>query len=171
MRERPLENQASLYRGLTYSDPFGLCPTGPEKCSWFGNLFAGFHAGVQGLTNIPTAVDQTSFAYQYGHAAGSIVGGLTHPYDHLDPTIAAGFQNIPVGKGSVRVGRDQYQVHAEIGGGGEGQVHVQSVNGPNKGVKYTNPSEMPRALRDNEEIQRRIQRAQETLEKLRQSGP
>jgi RHS repeat-associated protein len=157
---------------VNFSDPFGLCPTGAAKCSWFGNFLAGIHAGVQGLSNAPAAVDQESAWFKGGRFWGNVAYGFTHPFDNIDDAMAAaaGFNNIPIGPGSVKIGRDQYQVHAEMGGGGEGEVHVQSIRGPNKGTRYKDPSEMPRELRDNAEIQRRIMKAREVLEKLKQAN-
>lgn len=123
------------------------------------------------MTQIPDAVNQNSRWFAAGKVMGSLVYGFSHPYSNIDDALAAAaFNNIPIGRGSVRVGRDQWQVHAEIGGSGEGEVHVQSVYGPNKGTKYSNPAEMPRALRDNAEIQRRLQKAQELLEKLKKAN-
>lgn len=97
--------------------------------------------------------------------------GLTHPFSNIDDGIAAaGMINVPIGRGSVKIGKDYYQVHAEIGGSGEGEVHVQSVRGPNKGTKYTDPSEMPRSVRNNTEIEMRIEQARRMLEKLKASN-
>jgi hypothetical protein len=95
---------------------------------------------------------------------------LTNPFGGVDEALgaAAGMNNVPIGRGSVKIDKNYYQVHAEIGGSGEGEVHVQVIRGPAKGTKLS-PGELPRAVAGNPEIQRRIQKAQEMLEKLKQA--
>ncbi|HKO14605.1 MAG TPA: hypothetical protein VJU87_00100 [Gemmatimonadaceae bacterium] len=93
-------------------------------------------------------------------------------WKHLENQIAlaaaSGFNNIPIGKGSVKIGKNYYQVHAEVGGSGQGEVHVQVVRGPDAGTKYTDPTALPGSVANNAEIQRRIQQAPERLRKLLQ---
>ena len=86
------------------------------------------------------------------------------------PMLLLGFKNVPVGRGSVKIGKNFWQVHAEVGGSGQGLVHGQVVRGPAKGLRL--PSAMlPRSVRLNAEMQRRIQKALEMIDRLRESGP
>ena len=76
--------------------------------------------------------------------------------------------NVPIGRGSVKIGKNYYQVHAEIGGSGKGEVHVQVIRGPATGTRLS-PDKLPGAVAGNAEIQKRIQRALQMLEKLREA--
>ena len=118
-------------------------------------------------------VDQESRAYDIGVTVGSLMHGFTHPFSGVDQAMAAaasrGYNNIPIGEGSVKIGKNFYQVHAEVGGSGRGQVHVQVVRGPDKGTKFTDLGNLPRSVSKNEEIQSRLEKAREMVKKLTES--
>lgn len=155
---------------VNYSDPFGLCPNGPKKCGALATFWMGVNVGANQLRGNPgPGIDEDSRAYRYGLAVGNLLYDFAHPYHQIDGAVAqaAGMNNIPIGKGSVEIRKNYYQVHLEKGGSGEWQIHTQVIRGPDKGTKYTSPAEMPRAVRENAEIQQRLQRAQQQLDRLR----
>jgi RHS repeat-associated protein len=158
---------------VNYGDPFGLCPLGLSAGRSFlcnlieatsiaagadlGGILGG-GAGVFAGPAAPVAVPAGAYA---GMAAGAGIGavagrGLT------DVLFNSGFNSRTTGR--AQIGKQDARVDAELPTDhSSGDVHVQT-KGPGGPQKYriTDPNDLsglPRFLRDNESIQRGIQKA------------
>lgn len=134
--------------------------------------------GVGGLACGPTCavVGATAGAIIEGTAAGQLAGiaaeaswnagGYAQSENH--GPAGGGFSNKRFAH-NVKIGRNQVSVDAEVGGGGQPNVHVQ-IKGPGQGKIYIKSADdlgaLPKSIRTNREIQEGIQKAFEYIEKI-----
>ena len=77
---------------VNFSDPFGLCPNGPDPCPWYVNFLAGFDAGVNETSDEPAGINQESRAFRWGQGFGRFAAAIRAGQtgigaENLDPQI------------------------------------------------------------------------------------
>jgi hypothetical protein len=172
----------SQYRGLNYNDPFGLCPQDASLLQSVGcalieiattvigvdvGMAAGGGAGLMasaptgGVAAPATVPAGAAVGGMVGAASGLLVGEALTDKLFSDSHTTAQTQ---IGKQNARVDVDYPE------GGRPGSVHVQT-KGPG-GAQYhpvrdaNDLSGLPKFLRDNQTIQRGVQKAFDLLNRF-----
>jgi len=161
---------------VTYSDPFGLCPIPADDCppGYFtalgmlvGGALGGFGGGVGGFLTGPGGVVvapalSTAGAIKgatIGAALGGLLDGIVYSKSHT-----VGKMDIP-GYGEVRVDWNEPR------GDRPGDVHIQAKGRAPIYEKLDHPGglkKLPKAIRENETIQKWVQKAFELLGRMQQ---
>ena len=156
---------------VNFSDPFGLCPpcTGTHDAVMLPIISEAIGGGEP---DEPALIPATPPWELVWGVRGWFKSAWAGARGLVGAAVRGGFVSRSMGKGSVKIGKSSYQVHVERGGSGQLQIHVQTTGGPGKGTKVTitdptDLSALDKSVRTNTEIQNRLKKAFEELEKMR----